>query len=115
MKTIEQITDELKQFDFLKDQNITYSHPAVRLVNRFYQDYPEYAELSASGAWFVIKIGKMPEGIKVHKFENGSIWFVGNFAGSLNTPIASIGQWVCKQSWDEDLEKHSILEKTLYL
>lgn len=109
MKSTEQIINEIKHNDFLKNEVIDENSLHVKNAINFYEKYPQYEELGANAIFFIIAASKKKP-VKVHKFDNGSIWFVGDIITSVNAPIASIGEgWHVKKSWNEDLKNNSVL------
>ena len=82
----------------------------VQRAYKFYDKYPQYYKLEANALIFFFSA---KSSIKVYKFKNGSIWFVGDVFLEKNTPIASIGNengvLPPGVSWEEGLKDHAIL------
>lgn len=92
MKSIEQIIKEYNQNELLAEKVESADDPRLHDIIAFYEKYPQYSELNANGVFFVlasIRTKKKP--VKVYKFLNGDILFVGDIITVTNAPIAGIG------------------------
>lgn len=114
MKSVSHIIEEVSKNELLKEE-ITAESKYVKDAINFYERYPQYQELPANAIFFIRASMRLKGPVKVHRFENGSIYFVGDLLEDKEIPLASIGTWQCQNAWHEELKKHStIIEEIEY-
>jgi len=88
--TKEKISEELKKETGIFSELYKYDS-VINMIEKFYQTYPQYAELQPTGA-HVVNVSLRYHSVGVWKFSNGDILFIGGVGSSKDpAPLAGIG------------------------
>lgn len=107
MKSKNEVIKDLEKIIDIKTNILINDDIILKKIFHFYKKYPEYQDLEANGVYFIIKFLEAKKEVSVHKFMNGSIFFISELMGKKNQPICNISDWYIKRNWEYDLDKYS--------